>query len=141
MPPAYVGLTESDRDMNRFWRTATVCVLLAGMLAIGSARPATAAGVVGDGTPESCTEAALDTALTGGGLVSFNCGPAPHTILLTTEKSITVDTQIDGGALITLDGQDSTRIFYVTNGASLDVSNLTLTGGNGAEQAPALAAQ
>ncbi len=34
-----------------------------------------------------------------------NCGPAPYTIPLTTEKSLSVNTQIDGGALITLDGQ------------------------------------
>jgi hypothetical protein len=37
--------------------------------------------------------------------VTFNCGPAPHTILLTSRKEISVDTQIDGGGLITLDGR------------------------------------
>ncbi len=31
-----------------------------------------AVGIVGDGTPESCTDAALTTALSGGGLVTFN---------------------------------------------------------------------
>lgn len=32
------------------------------------------AGVVGDGTPGSCTESALTSALNGGGLVTFDCG-------------------------------------------------------------------
>jgi len=36
-----------------------------------AARPAAAAGVVGNCTPQSCTEAALDAALAGGGLVSL----------------------------------------------------------------------
>jgi len=45
---------------------------------------ATAAGVVGTGTPESCTEAALDAALAGGGLVRFNCGVEPVPITLTS---------------------------------------------------------
>jgi hypothetical protein len=35
---------------------------------------ARAAGVVGDGTPGSCTTAALTAALSGGGLVTFDCG-------------------------------------------------------------------
>ena len=62
---------------------------------------------------------------------TFNCGPAPHTIPLTTEKSLSIDTQVDGGGLITLDGQDQTRIFYVPSGVTLDLSNITLTRGNG----------
>jgi len=33
--------------------------------------------VVGDGTAESCTEDALDVALAGGGMVTFDCGSAP----------------------------------------------------------------
>ena len=63
--------------------------------------------------------------------MTFNCGPAPHTIPLTTEKALSLDTQIDGGGLITLDGQDQTRIFYVPSGVTLDLSNITLTGGSG----------
>lgn len=39
-----------------------------------------AAGVVGTGTPVSCTTAALNAAMSGGGAVSFNCGPSPLTI-------------------------------------------------------------
>jgi hypothetical protein len=53
------------------------------------ATPVRAAGVVGAGTPESCTEAALDAALAGGGLVTFDCGAEPVTVALSAEKVIT----------------------------------------------------
>src|SRR5690349_1697008 len=35
---------------------------------------------VGDGTPGSCTAAALQSAATGGGTIVFDCGTAPVTI-------------------------------------------------------------
>jgi hypothetical protein len=38
--------------------------------------------VIGDGTPASCTQAALQTAANGGGTIVFNCGPSPTTITL-----------------------------------------------------------
>lgn len=88
-----------------------------------------AAGVVGTGTAVSCTEAALDTALTGGGSVTFNCGAVPTTITITTNKSITVATTVDGGNLITLDGGNSIRLFTVTGGG-LTVQNITLANGH-----------
>src|SRR5512139_1759534 len=46
---------------------------------VASAHPAQGAGVVGSGTPESCIETALDAALAGGGLVTFDCGQDPVT--------------------------------------------------------------
>jgi len=36
--------------------------------------------VVGDGTPASCTAAALQAAVTTAGVITFNCGPDPVTI-------------------------------------------------------------
>jgi len=68
------GTAQGVRDRNRP-RPAlgrALAVLLA--LALMRATSVLAAGVVGDGTPESCTEAALDTTLAGGGTVTFNCG-------------------------------------------------------------------
>jgi hypothetical protein len=76
---------------------------------------ARAAGVVGTGTPASCTQAALETALAGGGSVTFNCGTGDVTIQLTSEKVISVSTTIDGGGKVTLEGQDFTRMFRVPN--------------------------
>jgi cysteine-rich repeat protein len=85
---------------------------------------------VGTGTPESCTEAAFDAALARHSVL-FNCGPAPVTITLTTEKAITADTAIDGGGLITLSGGGAVRIFTVDANATLDVRNLTIADGSG----------
>jgi len=86
--------------------------------------------VVGTGTPQSCTEAAFDPALAQGS-VTFNCGPAPVTITLTSEKIITAGTTIDGGGLITLSGGGAVRIFTVDLGAALNVRNLTIADGRG----------
>lgn len=72
--------------------------------------------VVGTGTSGSCTEAALDTALAAGNLVSFNCGAAPHTITLTSTKTLTLPTLINGGGLITLDGGHAVRHFTLGSG-------------------------
>src|SRR5262245_56985675 len=68
-------------------------------------------GVVGTGTPASCTEAALDAALAGGGKVTFNCGPNPVTITLTSGIVVTASTSVDGGSKITLSGGFKTKVF------------------------------
>jgi hypothetical protein len=52
--------------------TGAVAGLVVGLLLM--AHPAWAAGVVGDGTAASCTDAALNTVLSGGGSVTFDCG-------------------------------------------------------------------
>jgi predicted outer membrane repeat protein len=90
---------------------------------------ARAGGVVGDGSPGSCTEAALEAALAGGGEVSFNCGPHPYTIRLDTEKTIEVTTRLDGGGRIRLDGGGHHRIFYVNEGVEMELRDITLTKG------------
>ncbi|MFI5395427.1 MAG: hypothetical protein ACHQ9S_07830 [Candidatus Binatia bacterium] len=88
----------------------TSTALTCAVLLVASAHTAWAAGVVGTGTAASCTDAALNTALTGGGLVTFNCGGGLVTIDIspgaggTGTKSIAVDTTIDGGSLITISG-------------------------------------
>ncbi|MCC6643732.1 hypothetical protein IT411_03205, partial [Candidatus Peregrinibacteria bacterium] len=88
-----------------------------------------AAGVVGTGTPLSCDEAAFDAALVGGGLITFDCGLAPHTITFTSAKIISVATTIDGNSLITLSGGNTTKLFYVFSGASFNANDLTLSNG------------
>lgn len=103
-----------------------------------SLRPALADSVVvGTGTTASCTEAAFDAALTAlypgatapGGILSFNCGPNPYTILLTGEKFLQDGTVIDGGGLITLSGGNTTRIFFVTQQARVELHHIQLTQG------------
>lgn len=78
----------------RACRALLGALVLSGLIFVAAAvvRPVYAGGVVGSGTPASCTDAALTTALAGGGAVTFNCGPNPATILLTNQKSIAAPT-------------------------------------------------
>jgi predicted outer membrane repeat protein len=101
---------------------------------------APAAGVVGNGTPTSCTDSALNAALTGGGAVTFSCGGGPVTIPITSSKTISAATatDIDGGGLVTLDGQDAVRLFYVDYERQLAVRNLTLRRGRVADVGAAI---
>lgn len=96
--------------------------------------PAVAAGVVGTGTPDSCTEAALDAALAGGGSVTFNCGANPVTIPITNVKVLepaipgaSLNVSVDGGGLIMLRGADATPLFLVNEAVTLAVANLTIS--------------
>jgi hypothetical protein len=73
--------------------------------------------VVGDGTPESCTADAFIDAVATGGVITFDCGPDDHTIVLDRPARIFNDTGpdivIDGGGKITLSGDGQTRILYM----------------------------
>jgi hypothetical protein len=73
--------------------------------------------VVGNGTPMSCTSQALVEAVAAGGLITFDCGPDPVTITLTQTATVFNDTGpeivIDGGGLVTLNGDGQRRILYM----------------------------
>jgi hypothetical protein len=89
--------------------------------------------VVGNGTAASCTDAALNAGLAGGGVVTFNCGGGLVTIDISTgtgTKTISVDTTIDGGGLITISGGNSVPVFSVNTGVNFTVQNLTIANGN-----------
>jgi len=66
----------------------------------------TADTVVGSGTPATCTHAALEAAVAQGGIITFDCGTDPVTIDVTAALTLRtdVDTVVDGGGLVTLDG-------------------------------------
>jgi predicted outer membrane repeat protein len=108
-------------------RIAIAFLLLAASLRLAS--PAHAAGVVGSGTPASCTPAALAAAVLGGGVVTFNCGAAPHTITLGAQLNLLADVTIDGGERITLSGGDATRHAFVNGGVRATFKNITLSNG------------
>ena len=91
-----------------------------------STNAAYGAGIIGNGSSGSCTDAALNAALNGGGSVTFKCGSAAKTILISSEKTISANTVIDGGNLITISGGNSKRLFNVKPGIRFTVSNLTL---------------
>jgi hypothetical protein len=96
-----------------------------------AAVPAHAGGVVGDGTPASCTDAAYAAAFAGGGLVTFNCGPNPITISVTTKVVDAGETTtVDGGGLVTLDGGGTLQHYLVLGEGSLTLRRITLQNGN-----------
>ena len=73
--------------------------------------------VVGTGTPDSCTSDAFVNAVAAGGVITFDCGSDPHTIMLDRTAKVFNDTSpeivIDGGGLVTLSGGGAHRILYM----------------------------
>ena len=89
--------------------------------------------VVGSGTISTCTEAALDVCLPGGGMfdgtVTFDCGGAA-TIGITQTKTIDVDTIIDGGNTITISGGGTVRVLFIDPPAAVTIQNLRIADGH-----------
>jgi hypothetical protein len=73
--------------------------------------------VIGTGTPQSCTSNAVVVAVAQGGIITFDCGPSPHTIVMSETAKVVNDTGpeivIDGGGLVTLSGGGENRILYM----------------------------
>ncbi len=73
--------------------------------------------VIGNGSPQSCTSEAIVAAIALGGVITFNCGHAPVTILMKETAKIVNNTGprivIDGGGKVTLSGNDAHRILYM----------------------------
>lgn len=88
-----------------------------------------ASGVVGNGNVGSCNEAAFDTALSNGGIITFNCGTAPVVINLRNQKTIVSNVTIDGNNSVTLSGSLITRLFVVNKNARLELNNLSIRDG------------
>src|SRR5437667_442008 len=115
-------------------RTRFVLILALLVFATFAATSSTLACVVGTGTSASCTEAALDACLPGGGsfagTVTFACGGAA-TITVTSAKTISADTTIDGGSVITISGSgNAVGVLSVNSGVTFTVENLTVTNGH-----------
>jgi hypothetical protein len=73
--------------------------------------------IIGDGTPESCTSEALVAAVADGGVIAFDCGEAPVTIVMKETAKVFNDRGtklvIDGGNLVTLSGEGKRRVLYM----------------------------
>jgi hypothetical protein len=73
--------------------------------------------IVGDGTPASCSGDAFIQAVERGGMIRFDCGPAPVTIRLDRPAKVRNDASddvvIDGQGKVTLSGGGSSRILYM----------------------------
>jgi hypothetical protein len=104
---------------------------------------------VGNGTPASCTSAAVVAAVAAGGIITFSCGAAPVTITMTATAKVrnaNPRTVLDGGNKVTLSGGGAHRILYQNTcdkaqgfttshcqdqeTPQLVVQNLTFTAGN-----------
>jgi predicted outer membrane repeat protein len=112
----------------------TWLLIFSALLATGfTNQDAHAAGVVGNGSPASCTETALVAALAGGGAVTFKCGGAV-TIPISNSISINQDTTLYGGGNVTLNGGGTTRIFLVVAQTNLTLNDIILDNGNAGNQ-------
>jgi len=73
--------------------------------------------VIGAGTSAGCNGDAFVAAVAKGGVITFNCGPDPVTILLSETARVFNDKGtklvIDGGNRVTLSGGGTTRILYM----------------------------
>src|SRR5207245_10636824 len=85
--------------------------------------------VVGTGTSASCTETALNACLPGGGsfdgTVTFACGGAA-TISVTSTETISADTNIAGGTVITISGGGTVQVFSVHSGVTFTGQNVAI---------------
>jgi hypothetical protein len=108
--------------------------------------------VIGNGSPDGCTGDAFVAAVAQGGVITFDCGADPTTIVLTSTAKVFNDKGtklvIDGGNKVTLSGGGKVRILYMatcdqaqvyppgpgdcnTNpGVQLVVQNITFIDGN-----------
>ena len=88
------------------------------------------AGVVGSGTPSSCTQAALVSQIVAGGTVTFNCGAGPQSIAFPSVSYILASNPpvtIDGGDTITIDGTGTTNSIFGIFGSATALPNVTFT--------------
>ncbi|MEW2539511.1 hypothetical protein [Micromonospora chalcea] len=72
---------------------------------------------VGSGTPASCTSEAVVKAVAAGGVITFDCGPAPVTITMKATAKV-VNSHgprivLDGGGTVTLSGSGKRRVLYM----------------------------
>lgn len=73
--------------------------------------------VIGTGTPESCTSQAFIEAVAQGGVIVFDGGDQPFTLVLDEQAVVYNDGMpeviIDGGGLVTLSGGGNNRLLYM----------------------------
>jgi hypothetical protein len=89
------------------------------------------------GSAASCTFSALDAAVTKGGIVTFDCGGGAVTIAVTATLNVPINmnTVIDGGGKITLDGGSKVQILsfnspnFQNNENGLTLQHISLING------------
>lgn len=115
------------KPFSRLESQPALPICLATILAVTLCSPALSRG---GGVVSSPTEAALNSALAGGGTVTFACNGV---ISLTGPKTISTNTILDAtGYSVTLSGQGSVQLLVVNSGVNLTLVNLTLANGKAA---------
>jgi len=86
---------------------------------------------MGSGSAASCTPAALTTALGTPGIktLTFDCGAEPVVLTLSGGWQVGSNFTMDGGNKVTLQGNNTFRLFDVINGGALYLKNLGMSGG------------
>jgi predicted outer membrane repeat protein len=108
------------------------------LAAVAAISTSLTAGVVGNGTPTSCTQSALQAQLAAGGTVTFNCGAGQQSIAITSAMNVISSfpaVTVDGNDTITLDGTGTTSGMLNVFGsdtalATVTLKHITLTNGN-----------
>src|SRR5690349_8497972 len=109
--------------------------------------------VIGNGTAASCTSGAVVAAVAKGGVITFNCGARPVTVVMQATAKVentSAEVVLDGGGKVTLSGGGARRILYMDTcdpaqhwttshcqdqpEPRLVVQNLAFTGGNSTGQ-------
>jgi predicted outer membrane repeat protein len=118
-------------QLHRWMRgiLATLTLVALSILPTTTITTVHAAGQVGNGSPASCTESALQSALNSGGTITFNCGSAEKTITVSTYLKVTANTVLDGGDKIILSGADQTTVLKVNSNLTVTLQNLTIQDG------------
>ena len=112
-PAAAPAVTAAAAQLPRYGNPAGHVVVPAAARAVNTSKPNR---VIGNGTAASCTSAAVVRAVKKGGIITFNCGAAPVTIIMTATAKV-VNTHhhvvLDGGGKVTLSGAGKIRILYM----------------------------
>jgi predicted outer membrane repeat protein len=79
-----------------------------------------------------CTEAGIRAAIEAGGNdpYTFECGDG-MTVVTQAQIVIDNDVTLDGGGMLTIDGDDAHRVLYVPTGITAELRGITITGGVG----------
>ena len=119
-----------------------ICVLALGVMGCGETEGTGGGGSAGDGGSGGsggiatcvgsvcpCTEAGIRAAIAeGGGPFTFSCD-GPATVVTKAEIVIDKPVSLDGGGLLTLDGNESHRLFWVTDGTSVVLNRFVVRRG------------
>ena len=107
-----VGRQSDASPLPQFGNPAGDFAVPAAGMAVNTSHPD---HVIGNGTPASCTSAAVVQAVAEGGIITFDCGKKAVTILMTATANVAKtehEVVLDGGGLVTLSGGGQRRILF-----------------------------